>query len=95
MAPVSPLVNVSRYAALALGVTYGFFHRRSLEKSEGQKRIERTYQHKEQLIEEAKAAYAKKKLAETSAPSGGVISDPDHPDFDLDKVIEQFEKSEQ
>ncbi|ORY03707.1 hypothetical protein K493DRAFT_311612 [Basidiobolus meristosporus CBS 931.73] len=94
MAPVSPLVNVSRYAALALGISYGFVHRRSLEKSEGQKRIEKEYQRKEDLIEEAKAAYAKKKLSETVAPATGVITDPEHPDFDLEKVVEQFEKNE-
>ncbi|KAK9695232.1 hypothetical protein K7432_013069 [Basidiobolus ranarum] len=94
MAPASPLVNVSRYAALALGLTYGFVHRRSLEKSEGQKRIEREYQRKEDLIEQAKAAYAKKKLSEVVAPSGGIITAPEHPDFDLEKVVEQFEKSE-
>ncbi|KAK9723255.1 F1F0 ATP synthase subunit e, mitochondrial [Basidiobolus ranarum] len=93
MAPASPLVNVSRYAALVLGLSYGFVHRRNLEKSEGQKRIVREYQRKEDLIEEAKAAYAKKKIAETVAPSSGVITDPEHPDFDLEKVVEQFEKN--
>ncbi|GBB86974.1 hypothetical protein RclHR1_13420003 [Rhizophagus clarus] len=79
-------VKVARWAALALGVTYGLVHRRSLVNSEAKKKAIAEYKHKEELINEAKLAYS------ASKKHDDVITDPDHPNFDLEKLINHFEK---
>ncbi|RHZ55456.1 hypothetical protein Glove_415g39 [Diversispora epigaea] len=79
--------NVARWTALVLGLAYGFWHRNSLEKSERMKAAIVNYQHKEELINKAKAAYAAKK-------SPNVITDPNDPNFDLERLIAHYSTQE-
>ncbi|RGB41019.1 ATP synthase E chain-domain-containing protein [Rhizophagus diaphanus] len=79
-------VKVARWTALALGVTYGLVHRRSLVNAEAKKKATAEYKHREELINEAKLAYS------ASKKHDDVITDPDDPNFDLEKLINHFEK---
>jgi len=63
-------VNVLRYSALCLGVFYGFYHQRSITQTQRAVAAQREYEHKQKLIDQAKAEYAKsKKPASSSAPA--------------------------
>lgn len=64
------LGQVLRYSALGLGVFYGFYHQRSITASQRAAAAQREFDHKQQLINKAKEAYAKQKQpAATSAPA--------------------------
>ncbi|KAI1399954.1 ATP synthase subunit E [Hypoxylon fuscum] len=78
-------VNVLRYSALAFGVFYGFTHQRSITSATKAQAAKREYQHKQQLIEQARAEYAKSKnpALQTSEKSG-LNQDPMDPNFDLE-----------
>ncbi|RPA77883.1 hypothetical protein BJ508DRAFT_416815 [Ascobolus immersus RN42] len=78
----STTVNVLRWSALAAGVFYGFSHQRTLYKQAEKHHEQEEYNHKAQLIEQAKAEYKKK----TSPPSG-LITDPDDSRFDLEAFL--------
>jgi F-type H+-transporting ATP synthase subunit e len=56
---------------LAFGLFYGYTHNISLQKQADQKKVEAEYHRKERLIEQAKAAYAKKQagIVDTPAPT--------------------------
>ncbi|KAI9025985.1 ATP synthase E chain-domain-containing protein [Phycomyces nitens] len=60
MSALRSVVNVGRWSALAFGVAYGFSHNRSLKKQEKEKEAQREYKHKEELIEKARAEYARR-----------------------------------
>ncbi|KAJ1674204.1 hypothetical protein EV182_003756 [Spiromyces aspiralis] len=79
---VSSLLKVSRWAFFAVGITYGFFHNRSLAKSAAQKRIEEEYDRRVKLIEEAKRKYAELKTPKNQN-TGSV-------NWDDDKSIEAW-----
>ncbi|KAI9593725.1 ATP synthase E chain-domain-containing protein [Syncephalis fuscata] len=79
----TPLVRTSRWAALGGGLVYGFVHRRSLSKQVAEEREQAEYARKEHLIAEAKSEYAKR----YAQPAGDVITDPENPAFDLEKLI--------
>ncbi|RUS21860.1 putative ATP synthase subunit E, mitochondrial [Endogone sp. FLAS-F59071] len=89
---VSAVQNVARWSALGVGLVYGFWHNNSLHKAAAQKEVQLAYQHKVDLINEAKAAYAKNKLAEQLTT--GVITDPENPSFDLEKFISYAEQED-
>jgi F-type H+-transporting ATP synthase subunit e len=55
------MTQVFRWSALAAGVLYGAVHRNTLFKQAEDKQKQAEYAHKEQLIQEAKAEYQKKK----------------------------------
>jgi F-type H+-transporting ATP synthase subunit e len=63
--------QVLRYSALAAGVFYGLYHQASLTASAKLSAINREYEHKQSLIEKAKAEYSKKNMpAEKKTESG-------------------------
>ncbi|KAH7026500.1 ATP synthase subunit E [Microdochium trichocladiopsis] len=81
-------VNVLRWSALAFGVFYGFTHQRAITAANKAAADQKVYDHKKQLIEQAKAEYAKKKnpTASTSEKSG-LNQDPMDPKFDLEAYL--------
>lgn len=89
--------NVLRYSALCVGVFYGFYHQRSITTAQKTAAVKREYDHKQQLINQAKEAYAKSKGIATpaatapSAPSGGLNQDPMDPKFDLEAYLTALE----
>lgn len=56
-APISPLIRFTRWSALALGLTYGFYHNRRLNKKEA-----RHHEHEEKLRPAREAAAAREKM---------------------------------
>jgi F-type H+-transporting ATP synthase subunit e len=61
-----------RWSALVLGVFYGFYHQSTLTSQAKAAQVEREYQHKESLIQQAKAEWVKKSLPpEKKTPGGG------------------------
>ncbi|EAU92348.2 hypothetical protein CC1G_00567 [Coprinopsis cinerea okayama7 len=87
---VSSTVNVVRYSALLSGVVYGWYHRRTLQSEADKQKLEHAAQHQEKLIAEAKAAWKRKQEA---ASDSDVVTDPEDPRFDLEKLIAKWEKS--
>ncbi|PGH08290.1 hypothetical protein AJ80_07886 [Polytolypa hystricis UAMH7299] len=80
-------VNVLRYSALFAGVFYGFYHQSSLNSQAKNDKIDQEYKRKLALIEQAKAAYAKKNAPPTPKSETGVITDPEDKRFDLEAFI--------
>ena len=67
--------QVLRWSALGLGVFYGIYHQASISSREKLNKINREYKHKEELINKAKAEWAKKTMpAESKMASGGRMS---------------------
>ncbi|KAL2270947.1 hypothetical protein VTJ83DRAFT_318 [Remersonia thermophila] len=92
-APSKSGVNVLRYTALGLGVLYGFSHQRSITAAQKAAAAQREYEHKQQLINQAKAAYAKTKQPAAASTAGQeVVTDLTSPNFDLEALIEHFMK---
>ncbi|EAQ93577.1 hypothetical protein CHGG_01812 [Chaetomium globosum CBS 148.51] len=84
-------INVLRYSVLGLGVFYGFSHQRSINSAQKAAEAQREYEHKQQLINKAKDAYAKSKqqTSGASAPASSAASqDLTSPNFDLEALIE-------
>jgi F-type H+-transporting ATP synthase subunit e len=54
------LWQVARYSALGFGIIYGLYHQATLTSSAKLAATKREYEHKEKLIEKAKAEYFKK-----------------------------------
>ncbi|WFD01776.1 F1F0 ATP synthase subunit e, mitochondrial [Malassezia obtusa] len=90
----TPLVNVVRYSALIGGIGYGIFHRRSLQKDWDAKALLHEQKQREELIKKAKEEYAKIKSAAQAkiAPVVDAVTDPEDPNFDLEKAFERWEK---
>ncbi|KAF8845994.1 hypothetical protein PAXINDRAFT_124802 [Paxillus involutus ATCC 200175] len=89
---MSSTLNVARYTALLSGIFYGIYHRRSLQKAHDQDKEHHAIHQREQLIEQAKAAWRQKK---ESVKGDGVITDPEDPRFDLEKLVAKWEKQYQ
>jgi F-type H+-transporting ATP synthase subunit e len=67
------VIQVLRYSALAVGVAYGFYHQRTITQHVRSEQAQREYKHKEQLIAQAKAEFAKSKQpasAKTDSKAG-------------------------
>ncbi|KAL4883660.1 ATP synthase E chain-domain-containing protein [Aspergillus karnatakaensis] len=79
-------VNVLRYSALVAGLVYGFYHQSSITATTRRAEADREYARQERLIEQAKAEW-KKKTQPQDAKSSGVITDPENPNFDLEKFL--------
>ncbi|EMR65870.1 hypothetical protein MGN70_002936 [Eutypa lata] len=78
-------VNVLRYSALAFGVFYGFTHQRSISATQRAAAAQKEYEHKQHLIEQARAEYNKSKNpAPASTQKSGLNQDPMDPKFDLE-----------
>lgn len=54
-------LQVLRYSALAFGVFYGFTHQRSISATQRAAAAQKEYEHKQHLIEQARAEYNKSK----------------------------------
>ncbi|KAI0829996.1 ATP synthase subunit E [Hypoxylon sp. FL0890] len=82
-------VNVLRYSALALGVFYGFTHQRSINAAQKAAAAQKEYEHKQHLIEQAKAEYAKSKspAGTTTTEKSALNQDPMDPKFDLEAYL--------
>ncbi|KAF9011158.1 ATP synthase E chain-domain-containing protein [Cyathus striatus] len=87
---VSSTVNVVRYSALFGGIAYGFFHRRSLQADHDLHKLEHAVHERQRLVAEAKEAWKRKKEA---ALDTTLVTDPEDPRFDLEKLIAKWEKS--
>ncbi|EPQ60113.1 hypothetical protein GLOTRDRAFT_51993 [Gloeophyllum trabeum ATCC 11539] len=85
---VSSTVNVVRYSALVSGVFYGIVHRRSLQKQHDEEKRHHAIHEREKLIAEAKEAWKRKQ----EGGKDGVVTDPEDPRFDLEKLLEKWEK---
>ncbi|EIN14371.1 hypothetical protein PUNSTDRAFT_96182 [Punctularia strigosozonata HHB-11173 SS5] len=85
----SPTVNVVRYSALVAGIFYGIAHRRTLQKAHDEEKIHHAIHDREHLIKEAKAAW--KKQQESKKSGSGVVTDPEDPNFDLEKLFAKWE----
>ncbi|KAK4194645.1 ATP synthase E chain-domain-containing protein [Triangularia verruculosa] len=84
-------VNVLRYSALGLGVVYGFYHQRQIYSSDRAAAAQREYEHKQQLITQAKKAYAAKNKPAVSSSSAS--QDINSSSFDLESFIAQLDKA--
>ncbi|KXJ91988.1 ATP synthase subunit E [Microdochium bolleyi] len=87
-------VNVLRWSALAFGVFYGFSHQRAITASNRAAADKKVYEHKQHLIEQAKAEYAKKKnTAASSTEKSALNQDPMDPKFDLEAYLNALAES--
>ncbi|KAI8629359.1 ATP synthase E chain-domain-containing protein [Xylariaceae sp. FL1651] len=82
-------VNVLRYSALAFGIFYGFTHQRSITASQRAAAAKRDYEHKQHLIDQAKAEYSRSKNPSAAATSekNGLSQDPMDPKFDMEAYM--------
>jgi len=63
-------LQVLRYSALGAGIFYGLYHQAKLSSSAKLAAINREYEHKQSLIEKAKAEYSKKNLPPSAKTEG-------------------------
>ncbi|PAV22837.1 hypothetical protein PNOK_0279400 [Pyrrhoderma noxium] len=84
----STTVNVVRYSALLGGVFYGIMHRRTLQKERNETLTKDALHSREELVKKAKEAWKKKQ----EGSKDSVITDPEDPRFDLEKLIVKWEK---
>ncbi|KAF8913189.1 ATP synthase E chain-domain-containing protein [Gymnopilus junonius] len=87
---VSSTVNVVRYTALLSGIAYGWYHRKSLQAAYDNHKREEAIHQREKLIAEAKDAWKRKQEASSDT---NLVTDPEDPRFDLEKLIAKWEKS--
>ncbi|KAL8420159.1 hypothetical protein RB594_003077 [Gaeumannomyces avenae] len=86
--------NVLRYTALGLGVLYGFSHQRKITSTQKTAAARHEYEHKQHLIEQAKAEFAKKSSPAAAAASSSVNTDFNDPKFDLEAYLNDvFQKN--
>ncbi|THH03451.1 hypothetical protein EW145_g6246 [Phellinidium pouzarii] len=85
---VSATVNVVRYSALLGGVFYGIVHRRTLQKVKDEDRAHHALHEREELVKQAKEAWKKQK----QAPKDSIVTNPEDPKFDLEKLLAKWEK---
>jgi F-type H+-transporting ATP synthase subunit e len=90
-----------RWSALAVGVFYGFSHQRTLRSQEKIKKIDSEFSHKQSLIDQARAEWAKKSQPASKQTGSGdrmsilssdnadflVITDPNDSKFDLEAFL--------
>ncbi|KAI1339632.1 ATP synthase E chain-domain-containing protein [Xylariaceae sp. FL0016] len=84
-------VNVLRYSALAFGVFYGFTHQRSITASQKAAAAQKDYEHKQHLIEQARAEYSKSKNPQpASSDKSPLDQDMNSASFDLEAYMNAF-----
>ncbi|KAJ6623055.1 ATP synthase E chain-domain-containing protein [Mycena sp. CBHHK59/15] len=88
----SATVNVVRYTTLVAGVVYGWYHRRTLQVAHDVHKIETATHQREHLIAQAKEAWIKKQ--QEPKKSDSLVTDPEDPRFDLEKLIARWEAKE-
>ncbi|KAF2187196.1 hypothetical protein K469DRAFT_630143 [Zopfia rhizophila CBS 207.26] len=79
-------VNVLRWSALGFGVFYGIYHQASISARDRHANAQQEYKHKEDLISQAKAEWAKTHPSE-APKSPGAKADPNNPNADLNTVL--------
>ncbi|ORX37770.1 ATP synthase E chain-domain-containing protein [Kockovaella imperatae] len=82
----SSTVTVVRWTALITGIIYGITHQSTLQLQFDERKKKHHAEHRADLIEKAKAAWAAKSDTES------LIIDPDNPKFDVEKVIAAYAK---
>ncbi|KAG8904749.1 hypothetical protein FRC00_013793 [Tulasnella sp. 408] len=85
---MSSTVNVVRYTGLIGGILYGISHRRTLQEQENHRKAEHAAHHREDLIKQARQAWKDKQEA---SKGSGLITNPDDPNFDLEKILAKWE----
>ncbi|KAI5116429.1 hypothetical protein M0805_000208 [Coniferiporia weirii] len=85
---VSATVNVVRYSALLGGVFYGIAHRRTLLKVKDEERAHHALHEREALVQRAKEAWKKHQ----ESPKDTIVTDPNDPKFDIEKLLAKWEK---
>ncbi|KAF9404730.1 hypothetical protein BGZ76_006837, partial [Entomortierella beljakovae] len=73
---------VARWSALTAGLVYGYVHHNNLAAMEHNRSEQIKVEHRDELIAKAKAEWTR-----MNAPTGGVVTDPENPNFDLEKVL--------
>ncbi|KAI5450153.1 hypothetical protein QFC20_005350 [Naganishia adeliensis] len=89
----SPTVNVARYSALIFGILYGIVHQNTLQAKYDENKATKAQARRAHLIEEARAAYAKKKADEAAGlgkKGEELVTDPESPNFDLEKLVNSW-----
>ncbi|KAL1669508.1 ATP synthase E chain-domain-containing protein [Schizophyllum commune] len=84
----SNTVNVVRYTALFSGILYGWYHNRTVQREFKEQEVQHAVHRREQLVEQAKAEWKRRQ----SAGSDGIVTDPEDPRFDLEKLFAKWEK---
>ncbi|KAF2200156.1 ATP synthase subunit E [Delitschia confertaspora ATCC 74209] len=75
-------VNVLRWSALGLGVFYGIYHQASISARDRMESAKAEYKHKEDLISQARAEWAKQHPEpKQDKKSGGIFSPLHLPQF--------------
>ncbi|KAG0223319.1 ATP synthase E chain-domain-containing protein [Mortierella sp. GBAus27b] len=85
---VNPVRNVARWSALAAGLVYGYVHHNNLTNQEHHRAEQKKIEHRDELIAKAKAEWVK-----MNTPSGGVVTDPESPNFDLEKLLNHLSET--
>ncbi|KAJ7610907.1 hypothetical protein FB45DRAFT_760997, partial [Roridomyces roridus] len=83
-------LQVVRYSTLFAGVVYGWYHRRTLRAEHDLHKIDAAKHQREHLIAQAKEAWIKKQTAPLKT-ADTLITDPEDPNFDLEKLIARWE----
>ena len=83
--PPSPTLNVLRWSALGLGLTYGLYHQRTLSQAASVTAAKKAWHEQENLIAKAKAEFARKKDGGSGSGNVGKVLGLDDKGFDLDK----------
>ncbi|KAK2740402.1 hypothetical protein FQN57_006142 [Myotisia sp. PD_48] len=78
-------VNVLRYSALLSGLFYGLYHQSTLNTQARKNAIDREYERKLSLIDQAKSEWKRKNPGPKN--ESGVITDPDDARFDLEAFL--------
>ncbi|KAI1312971.1 hypothetical protein EDD11_002792 [Mortierella claussenii] len=79
---VNPVRNVARWTALVAGLAYGYVHHNSLAAMEHNRAVKIKAEQRDSLIAQAKVEWVK-----MNSPTGGVVADPESPNFDLEKYL--------
>ncbi|KAL5519529.1 TIM11 [Sanghuangporus vaninii] len=87
----TPTVNVVRYTALAAGIFYGIAHRRTLQKQKNGQRAHEAVHQREELIIRAKEAWKR----QSEQKKDDLVTNPDDPNFDIEKLLQKWEKEYQ
>ncbi|KAF2088363.1 hypothetical protein K490DRAFT_65040 [Saccharata proteae CBS 121410] len=77
-------VNVLRWSALGLGVLYGVYHQTSISSRDQAAAAHAEFERKQQLVQQAKAEWAKKTAPKDAS---GIVTDPNDPKFDLEAYL--------
>ncbi|KAK4545637.1 hypothetical protein LTR36_002590 [Oleoguttula mirabilis] len=88
MASTGTGVNVLRWGAMVFGVFYGLSHQTSLSSQAKASAAQHDYDRKAKLIDQAKAEF-KKQTTPQDSKTGGAITDPNDPKFDLEAYLTQ------